>query len=162
MSFSIVLGKTNNDNRVVDKNIYGTKSFNCNTREETDILNPVITIQTKTNLSNFNYARISQWHRYYFIQDIKIARDGLWELSLKVDVLKTYASAIKNMEGIVERQQNDYNLDITDNERIVTNDTTEEIIRFKDDSGDDTYLCREGLQSFVLVTAGHEVSSSEE
>lgn len=154
MAFSIVLGKTNNSNNVVNKSFTGSSTFSCTAKEQTDILNPAVTIETSGNLSKYNYARIPNWGRYYFITDIKIIRERLWEITMHVDVLMSYKSQIRELNAIIARQQNDYNVNIKDNERILSADTTEEITRFKGTDGSETYVTKPGQQSFIIITAG--------
>lgn len=161
MAFSIVLGKTNNSNNVVNKSFTGSSTFSCTAKEETDILNPVVTIETGTNLSRYNYARIPNWERYYFITEIKIIRERLWEITMHVDVLMSYRTQIRELRAVIARQQNDYNLNIKDSERILSQDTTEEITRFKDTDGNETYITEPGKQSFIIITAGRQPATEE-
>ena len=59
---------------------------------------------------------ISEFSRYYFIDDIVSIHNNVWDVSGHVDVLETYKSAILNQSGVIRRQQNLYNLYLDDPE----------------------------------------------
>lgn len=77
------------------------------------VLSPSVVL-TGENLSGFNYAYIPQFSRYYFIKEITSVKSGLWEISMRVDVLETYKSQIKAQKAVVERQEQKYNLYLND------------------------------------------------
>lgn len=62
-----------------------------------------------------NYAYIEEFNRYYFISNISVVRNNLWLLELSCDVLMSYAYDIKNLEGMIERQEFDFNPMLEDN-----------------------------------------------
>ena len=85
------------------------------------VLSPSVVL-TGENLSGFNYAYIPQFSRYYFIKEITSVKSGLWEISMRVDVLETYQSQIKAQKAVVERQEQNYNLYLNDPEwKVYTN-----------------------------------------
>lgn len=101
------------ENHVVDKNITQQGSDISGTlREDCSVINPVIAIEGLTDLS-VNYAYITEFGRYYYINNI-VCKGKLFELHMHVDVLKTYASGIRGNNAVVARQQNEYNLYLTD------------------------------------------------
>lgn len=61
-------------------------------------------------LSQMNYAYIDEFGRYYYIDDIQILRDGLFDLILRVDVLMSFKDDINNLEALIESQSDDANL----------------------------------------------------
>ena len=77
----------------------------------------------------FNYARITELgNRYYFITDFKIVNNTLIEVSLKVDVLRTYRDNILGSQGYIERCEFFYDPFVEDdffpfkyNEEIIKN-----------------------------------------
>ena len=97
-----VNGKFNDAQKLLnnDKDYFGVF------KEETDILNPTILIETDTFITS-NYAYIQSYNRYYFITDITCVRKNLYRLSLKVDVLKTWYRDIRySSEGLIVRSGN--------------------------------------------------------
>lgn len=71
---------------------------------EVDLRNPTLTVNT--NLLNFNYCYIPDINRYYFIDKIEITRSNLYTISLHIDVLETYKTAIKKLNVIVSQSSN--------------------------------------------------------
>lgn len=71
-------------------------------RNIVDILNPVIQIESSSDLSLYNYVEIPLFNRKYFCT-CKALYNDVWEISCHVDVLSTYASAIKSSEAFVQR-----------------------------------------------------------
>lgn len=70
---------------------------------------------------NTNYAYIPELQRYYFITDIKPLTNVLWEIDMKCDVLMSFKEEILQLNGVIARNEFDYNLDITDDEMTYTN-----------------------------------------
>lgn len=70
-------------------------------RQDFDILHPVLTLK-KTPLPAFNYCYVSELGRYYFIDRVEYVGNNTYELSLSVDVLKTYESVILNATATVQ------------------------------------------------------------
>lgn len=84
-------------------------------REECSIVDPVIKIESFTSfdLTQCNYAYITEFGRYYFINNI-VLKGNLYELHMHVDVLSTYKDVIRSNSGVVSRQQKKYNLYLQD------------------------------------------------
>ena len=82
-------------------------------RKGTSITNPIIEVELNS-FPNYNYAFISTFKRYYFITDIIVLRTNLYQINLKVDVLMSFQTVLKDREVIVDRQEfnfNDYLVD---------------------------------------------------
>ena len=105
----------------VGKTLTNVRDISGELKEACDIINPVIIISGE-NLSSYNYLYIPIFNRYYFITDIKVIRNNLWEISCHCDVLETYQTQIKAQKAVVERQENEYNLYLNDPEwKVYTN-----------------------------------------
>lgn len=109
---SLFLYTVTDDPRTVDKTLDNQTSLQLSgiLRVPTDVLNPVVTIDydPASTVTTYNYAYIVDLRRYYFIADYKIVNNKLVELSLKVDVLKTYSTEIKALPAFVERNEYEY------------------------------------------------------
>ena len=84
-------------------------------REPCSILNPVIDIQdipVQNNPCVMTYAYIPLFYRYYWVKDWTWV-NGLWQVSLEVDVLATYRTHIGATNAYIERCAG--NADPTDN-----------------------------------------------
>ena len=104
------------DKVVVDKNITQIGSDVSGTlREGCSIIDPIIKFEAPTGISliSANYAYISEFGRYYYINNIRCV-GKLFELTMHVDVLKTYASGIRSNNAVISRQENNYNLYLQD------------------------------------------------
>lgn len=113
----IKLYHCSSDSRVVTKDISDMVSYNSATaRDAFDVMGGSIIIATASDLSDYNYAYITDVGRYYYITDITVLRDGVWQLTLAVDVLMTYSAAIRALHGTVDRQTNVNNGYISDPE----------------------------------------------
>lgn len=81
-------------------------------RDESNLINPKVLIEyketfnpTKENAFKYNYCYIPDFNRFYFINDIRVVRTGVYELIMHVDVLQTYRNDIKKMTGYCKRSE---------------------------------------------------------
>lgn len=116
MSFHVKLQYNKSALNKVSKSISDILEVSGVLKENTSILNPIITIRADlADLTGVNYMYISAFgHRSYFVTDIRSIAGGLVEISGKVDVLFTYKSDIRECYAIVSNQQNVYNLYLND------------------------------------------------
>ena len=115
MSFKVNLySLEKRDNSTKQPTGTGTE-YNCVLKDGCGILNPTIKLDMglTSNPHSFNYAYISTFGRYYFIEEWYF-EDALWTASLRVDVLATYKSQIGSASLYVLRADADYNGDIID------------------------------------------------
>ena len=98
---------------VVTKSLTQISQLTGTLRYSSSVLKPIITIESSTFI-NANYAHITEFGRYYYINDIVSEYNNLWTLSMEVDVLMTYATEIKAQTAIVSRQANKYNMYLDD------------------------------------------------
>lgn len=66
------------------------------------------------DVAGANYMTIYSFKRNYFIRSIESVRNGLYLIRGHVDVLTTFATAIKGNSAIVHRQANSFNLYLDD------------------------------------------------
>lgn len=74
----------------------------CELKEGTSIINPTLILRMSGNPSVYNYCRIAEFRRRYFVENWRWAF-GNWECDLKVDVLGSYAAEIGNSTQYVTR-----------------------------------------------------------
>lgn len=74
-------------------------------RQTFDILRPTVTLR-KQPRPTFNYCYIPDLGRYYFVDRVSFEGNNAYELSLRVDVLKTYESEILAATGRVSESDN--------------------------------------------------------
>lgn len=143
----IKLYKNHSEKNKINKSLTSEVEYSGTLRDETSVINPVILIHA-TNLSQYNYAYIPEFHRYYFIRDIVSVRNGLWRVTLSVDVLMSFKTDILNLNVILSDTettgQNDYYSG--DQWRTLVKATTD-ILNFNGSS-----LLSNG--EYILITAG--------
>ena len=71
-------------------------------KDSYDVTNPTIELSYDSGVLNKNYCYIAEYGRYYFIEDMQVVNHMII-VKLHVDVLMTYASAIKSSVGHVTR-----------------------------------------------------------
>ena len=104
--FDIIFYKMTCEKNRIDKTQFLTepKTYSGTLRESSSIINPVITVEEPTSaLVGYNYCYIAAWNRYYFITDIVAISNFLWEISMRVDVLNTFKTEIKQQKGLIAR-----------------------------------------------------------
>ena len=104
MSFDIKLRKCTSENNKIGKSFVSDVDITLNGtfKNSVDVIDPVIQIQTDTNLSEYNYVEIATLGRKYFMSPT-VDNSKLWTLTCHVDVLDTYETEIKACSGLVQR-----------------------------------------------------------
>ena len=95
----------------------------CNLKSPTSVIDPVIMLETTSDVWQYNYMYIRDLARYYFINDIIFVRTGLYEIHCHVDVLYTYKTEISGLSAAISRNESLYNNLIVDERRPLLNDT---------------------------------------
>lgn len=116
MAFNISLLYNYSEKNKVDKTIESVQVLRGIMRAESSIVNPVILVESGLTLqrAKINYMKIENFGRYYFVTDIRIIRDRLFEISAHVDVLTSYAAQIRESSAIIRKQANQWNLYLND------------------------------------------------
>lgn len=110
---SSILYFNHSDKNHVTKELEIVDTFDMTLNEPTNAIDPTIMIRTNAIpdiITRANYMYIAAFNRFYYITDIQIVRTGLIRITGHVDVLMTYATLIREQEGIVSRQEFQYNL----------------------------------------------------
>ena len=145
-SITIDLCNVSDDNEKVDKTLGTAKEFtNCSIKEQTDVTNITLRIQTTDNLSGYNYAYVSEYGRYYFIDKIETTPTGYWVLSCRCDVLMSFKDQILALKGTVTRSESVYNVYLQDSEYKALSYRNIVTKRFHNAINQDT---------FILMTVG--------
>lgn len=109
-------------------------------------------IESPDVVSGYNYMYIPQLKRYYFITDIRYLRGKRVLINGRVDVLKTYATDIKNSTQLVTRQQNKKNMLLNDSEYPIKKKTAIVVENFGESFTENG--------NFVLTTVGGGTSGN--
>lgn len=112
---NITLYANKSDIHVVSKQISQVQILNnvvC--KEPTNLQSPVLFVNIiPSNIANFNYVYIPDFKRYYFA-NVTTRNANNVQINCKVDPLMSFSNEIKNINAIVERQTNNYNLYLQD------------------------------------------------
>ena len=73
---------------------------------------PIIRIagNYESNLAKMNYAYIPDFERYYYIDEIQLVRNSLYDLFLRVDVLMSFKDSFLPLTAYIESQEDEANL----------------------------------------------------
>lgn len=130
-SYSMELYVNSSDNNVMSKTITNiTTITNIAWKENTSIMDPVVIVDCVTDLTGANYAYISDFGRYYYINNIEVMPGNLYALYLHCDVLMSFASEIGSCTGVVRRQESLYNMYINDSEFKVEQKSDKKTLMF--------------------------------
>ena len=89
----IQLYQYNGDTRTINKTLPVPVELQGQIRNSFDLLTPVVSLKYKDGFK-YNYCFIPVFGRYYFIENITATGGDRYEISLSVDVLKTYENEI--------------------------------------------------------------------
>lgn len=143
----IKLYKTSSPRKKLVKELTDEITLTGTLRGQSSVMSPSLQIQDIAVIG-YNYCYIPDFGRYYYINNINALRANLFELSLGIDVLMTYASEIRGNYAIVDKVENfgvAFNY-INDGSWINTNRTDQSIINFSNGFNDNG--------EFILITAG--------
>lgn len=114
---TLTLYENKSDERIVDKTLIQTATYEGYLRDESSITNPVVLIEGIFNIynnGNTNYMYLPDYRRYYYITDIIQKRANLVEIHGRVDVLMSFKNEIRGCTGIVKKQANKWNMYLDD------------------------------------------------
>lgn len=144
---NIILYKNSSEPAVVDKELKQLTSISGTLREQSSILDPVIIFSgINQYIGQCNYVYIPEFNRYYFVTDVESVRNGLWKISMHVDVLYTYRNQIRSNSAIIERNENEYDLKLNDG--LFRTQQNPRIAQYPFPAGFNTW-------NFVLAVAGN-------
>lgn len=136
-------------------------------KKTTSFYNPTFILST---LGDWNYIRWDS--RYYYVDDINLNREGLYEYSCAIDVLATYKSNILNTSAFVLFSTSSYDTSIVDNrlsskDDVIVNTTVQSITGLGSPLYVVTYIGEQGssnptvaLTQSQLVTVMNAIQSN--
>lgn len=103
--YTLKLYRNISENNDVQKTLEDETSVDGYSRNVVDVLNPVIELKG-LKINSYNYAYIEELQRYYYIENITIAPNGVYTLTMRVDVLMTYRDDILASSGLITKNKN--------------------------------------------------------
>lgn len=113
--FTINLYKFNKKHNSTAVPVDAGTALQCSMNTDSSIIAPVMVLQTDP--TDYNYAYIAEFKRYYFIDNITY-QYGMWDVALICDVLATYKTDIGNASLMVERSASASDSNIIDALRL--------------------------------------------
>lgn len=101
MSIELVLYRTLDGRNVANKVLTNPIDTTINLRRKDDLVSMTLLIKTVEPIvnQNINYCYIGgSVNRYYFINGLSVAGNGLYRLELEVDVVQTYRTQLINVK----------------------------------------------------------------
>ena len=140
MSFTIKLQNNQSPVNKIGKILYEVATVTGTLKNESEVINPEILIESKTDILTANYLTITSFKRNYFIEEIQSVRTNLWLVKAHVDVLETYASKILSNTAVVLRQENNFDLLLNDGVFKCKQDPRISYRKFPSGLGDFNYI----------------------
>lgn len=129
---NITLYTNSDDPLVANKTLTGGASITGTFRATADVLRPTFTVSASSVLSTHNYAYIPDFGRYYYITAKRFITSDLLELSLYVDVRRTFQLELKLNSGVVSRNKDNYDMYLPDGMIPVGAHKTTNVYKFAD------------------------------
>ena len=91
------------DDRQINKVLVDGATFDGKMRDQVSIMEPVIRFQN-ASLLRYNYCYIEEFKRYYSIKSISAYREGIYDVTMEVDVLMSFRGGIVQLPCVVDKQ----------------------------------------------------------
>lgn len=92
----------------------GGTQFTGSLTGESGVLNPSVIMDFGNTFPGYNYAYITEFTRYYWIDEITSVGGGLWRVSMTVDALASFKTSIGAAYKYILRSASEFDGTITD------------------------------------------------
>lgn len=134
MAFTIQLGVCRDPKNKLNKTMTDVVSYGCTVKREStvspylgsthmegiNVMTPQVCLKAGDEIFTKNFAYIPNFHRYYFVQKIEIAPNGIYTIDLSEDVLMSWRDDIKGCEVQLARSADFRNYYLYDNRLPIT------------------------------------------
>lgn len=143
----IKLYKTSSPRKKLVKDLTDGITLTGTLRGQSSVMSPSLQIQDIAVLG-YNYCYIPDFGRWYYINGIDVLRSNLYELTLGIDVLMTYAAEIRNNTAIIDRTESGTSANVYIDNGTFVNTSKLETATYNFSGGfNDT-------PEYILITAG--------
>ena len=143
----IKLYKTSSPRKKLVKDLTDGITLVGTLRAQSSVMSPTFTVQD-TAVVGYNYCYIPDFGRWYYINGIDVLRSNLYELTLGIDVLMTYAAEIRNNTAIIDRTESGATANVYIDNGTFVNTSKLETATYNFSGGfNDT-------PEYILITAG--------
>lgn len=120
-------------------------------RSDTSMLAPVFMLTGSPASLNYNYFKVQEWNRYYFLGPVEYGTNGTLTITGALDPLMSFASDIKKASAIIERQEFVYNMFLNDPLVMMNQNAKHKVIAFPNSFS---------AYSYILALAGNGQSGT--
>ena len=135
---NIVLYRNNSVANKVIKNLTTVATITGTLKYETTVISPSIIIER--NSFDFNYFKVTEWNRYYFLGTSDFGINGMITMNGNIDVLMSFSSDILNARAILLRQENLWNMYLSDSSIVMNQNAKHRIIKFPNSFSNFSYI----------------------
>lgn len=138
-------------NRVNKSGFLGSRfTLDGTLKDNTSVTNPIITIEKASNpvSYSYNYMYISEFGRWYYIDDIVNIHNNIWEIHASCDVLFSFMNDIKSSYGVIDKYENQATSNVYFDDGSFIMDTRKDVQVMEFPNG----LNENG--SYILICAG--------
>lgn len=136
------------ENNTIGKKVSTVSTVEVVAKNSISVNKPVLIITYSSNIKTANYCYISEYGRYYYIDEIIYLTGNRAEIHLSCDVLESFKNDILNLPCIIDKQQNKSkaNMYLNDGSYVVQSNETNSIVSFPNGFNDNG--------EFILICAG--------
>lgn len=96
---------TNSRRNDLNKELILVDTYTIKLKNDTDIIRPTIILKMR-DFPKFNYVYLEDFLRCYFVKNVTILGNNLFQIDLEIDVLQSYKTKILNAKIHVEKSYN--------------------------------------------------------
>lgn len=140
--------KNTSENNAINKNIDIVTSKDCVIKSNISVMKPSLIVTYDGNIDEINYCYISEYGRYYYIDNITLMTGNRYSVECSVDVLMSFKDYIRNLDCIIDKAQNRSNANtyLNDGSFVTQSNEVHSIINFPNGFNDNG--------TFILICAG--------
>lgn len=155
----IILYRYNTYKNKVDKTLFLklVETLEGTLKEDVSIITPTIRYEYDSFIE-FNYVYIPDFKRYYFVDDVRVLSNKIYEADLSVDVLMTYKDNILELDGFVDRCSSEINPNIIDKKRVIEQGFDTEIYTVDNDITYDNGIDISSASNIIYTLSGYRFS----
>lgn len=114
MLMELILYNNLSDENVLRKNITEVQRMEGELQVSTSVSSPTIWVGNDVTQLQVNYAYLPDLKRYYFIQEVRLVRSGIYSLFLLCDTLMTFQAEILQSKAHITVQSDMFDPYATD------------------------------------------------
>ena len=99
------LYKTTDRDNVIRKTLTNETEYQIKFKDRADVRTPIIMLKSDTFIDS-NNAYIPDFGRYYFIRNVQVFPNKIYQLTLRCDVLQSFMNDILNSVATIIKSEN--------------------------------------------------------